>query len=248
MSLKGRKGRKEASAAGWEQIYCSLVLILVALFALLVSYSTIEGGKVTNFTRGFGGSSKRYNKDLLSNRIIDSPVFSGGSNALRSRPGIREFDEASVASDIQSLKKYFTKTGLLNKSVHIERIQAGFKVSFGTNVLFPSGLATVNIEAYPHLDQIIAIALKDPLFIRVEGHTDDVPINTPEFPSNWELSTARAVNVLRYFLEKKVPAERLSAVGFSQYHPVASNDTPEGRQKNRRVEICLEFQENQIKN
>jgi chemotaxis protein MotB len=246
-----KKGKKEASAAGWEPIYCSLVLILVAFFALLVSYSTIEGEKVTNFTRGFGGSSKQYSRSLPYNSVRGNVVYTGGdkfeegNNVLYSPSGITEADEVSIASDIQSLKKYFREMGLLDKSVNIERIQRGFKVNFVSNVLFASGIATVTREAYPYLDQIITIALKDPFFIRIEGHTDDVPINTPEFPSNWELSTARAVNVLRYFLEKKIPAERLAAVGFSQYHSVESNDTPEGRQKNRRVELYFELQKNQ---
>lgn len=239
-----KKGKEEVSAAGWESIYCSLVLILVAFFALLVSYSTIEGEKVTNFTRGFGGSTKKYARSLPSNRIIENPVYTGGRSVLPSTPGITEVDEASILSTIQSLKEYYKRMGL-GESVNIERIHKGFKVNFGTNVLFAPGLATVTIETYPHLDQIITIALKDPFFIRVEGHTDDVPINTPEFPSNWELSTARAVNVLRYFLKKKIPAERLAAIGFSQYHPVVSNDTPIGRQENRRVEICFELQKNQ---
>lgn len=247
MNLKRRKGKKEASAAGWESIYCSLVLILVAFFALLVSYSTIDGGKVTNFTRGFGGSSKKYNKGLPSNLMIENPVCTGGNSIALSTSDITEAEKASIASTIQLLKKHYE--GMMwGESVDIEWIDKGFKVNFGANVLFAPGLATVTREAYPYLDQIITIALKDPFFIRVEGHTDDVPINTPEFPSNWELSTARAVNILRYFLEKKIPAERLAAIGFSQYHPVVSNDTPEGRQKNRRVEIYLELQKNQIKN
>jgi chemotaxis protein MotB len=241
---KKKKGKKEVSAAGWEQIYCSLVLILVAFFALLVSYSTIDGGKVTNFNRGYGGSAKEYSRGLLANRIVENPVYTGGTSVLPSTSDITEADEASIASAIQSLKKYYKRIGL-GESVNIEWIDKGFKVNFGTNVLFAPGLATVTREAYPYLDQIITIALKDPFFIRVEGHTDDVPINTPEFPSNWELSTARAVNVLRYFLKKKIPSERLAAIGFSQYHPAESNNTPEGRQKNRRVEICFELQKNQ---
>jgi len=242
---KKNKRKEEAPAGGCDSIYCSLVLILVAFFALLVSYSTIEGGKVTNFRRGFGGSSKKYNKGLPSNYMIESPVYTGGNNPLQSTSGITEVDEASISSAMQSLKKYYKRMGL-GESVNIKKIYEGFKVSLGSNVLFPSGQAAVTRGAYAYLDQIITIALKDPsFFIRIEGHTDDVPINTPEFPSNWELSTSRAVNVLRYFLKKKVPAERLAAIGFSQYHPVESNDTPEGRQKNRRVEICFELHKKQ---
>ncbi|MBW2638213.1 MAG: OmpA family protein [Deltaproteobacteria bacterium] len=103
-------------------------------------------------------------------------------------------------------------------------------------------MAELNKNAYPYIDKMIGIAQQNPCLVKVEGHTDNVPINTSEFSSNWELSTARAVNILRYLLEKgKLPADRLAAVGFSQYHPVASNATPEGRQRNRRVEFYFEL-------
>ena len=76
--------------------------------------------------------------------------------------------------------------------------------------------------------------------IRVEGHTDNIPINSFQFPSNWELSTQRAVNVIKYFIEEKtIDASRLSAVGYGEYHPIADNVTFEGRQANRRVDIVI---------
>ena len=238
---KKKDRRKESSDSGSDLIFCSLSLILVALFALLVSYSTIEGGKVTNFRRGFGGSSKKYSKASSSNLIMENPVFTGGNSPLPSESGITEVDRASISSVIQSLKRYYKK-GRLGESVNIKGVHGGVKISFGADVLFASGDATITRRAKVYLDQIVSIALKNPMFfIKIEGHTDNVPINTPEFPSNWELSTARAVNVLRYFLKKKIPAKRLAAIGFSQYHPIASNRTPEGRIKNRRVEIYFEL-------
>ena len=243
MSQRSKKNKRneEASSGGSDLIFCSLSLILVALFALLVSYSTLEGEKVTNFKRGFGGSSKKYNRGLQSDSLIENPVFTGGNSPLPSRSGITQVDRASISSDIQSLKKYYKKMGL-DKSVHIKESYKGFEVNFGSDVLFPSGQATLTRQVYAYLDHIVSIALKNPcFFIRIEGHTDDIPIHTPEFPSNWELSTARAVNVLRYFLKKKVPAKRLAAFGFSQYRPVESNATSKGRKKNRRVEICFEL-------
>ncbi|HHW18203.1 MAG TPA: OmpA family protein, partial [Firmicutes bacterium] len=76
--------------------------------------------------------------------------------------------------------------------------------------------------------------------IRVEGHTDNWPISTDKFPSNWELSTARATNVVRFLIEEAgIQPERLQAAGYGEYHPIDSNDTPEGRQRNRRVDVIL---------
>jgi chemotaxis protein MotB len=90
------------------------------------------------------------------------------------------------------------------------------------------------------LQKIGAIISKTDYLIRIEGHTDNLPIHTALFPSNWELSTARAVNVLRYFIkEHNIDPRRLAAEGFSEFHPLAANDRPENRAKNRRVEIIF---------
>lgn len=226
-SRKSNK-KKDVRAAGWEIIYTSLMLILVALFAMLVSYSTFIEDKIAIFREG-------------QEIILEDARPDKGDDMLRLSPDILEDRGKSVMRAVESLKMYLKQTGL-DKSVSVEKIEKGFKVIFGSHVLFPSGKAEINKAAYPYLDEMIKVAQNNPFLVRVEGHTDNVPINTPEFPSNWELSTARAVNVLRYLLEKgELPAERLAAVGFSQYHPVARNDISEGRQKNRRVEFYFEL-------
>ncbi|RZB34915.1 MAG: chemotaxis protein MotB [Desulfobacteraceae bacterium Eth-SRB1] len=226
-SRKSNK-KKEAPAAGWEMIYCSLVLIIVALFAMLVSYSTIKEDKITNFREGKG-------------LIPEGGKPDKASDTLKLSPDISVDRGKSVMPAVKSLEIYLSQIGL-NKSVSLEKIEKGFRVIFGSNVLFPSGKAEINKEAYPCLDEMIKITENNPFSVKVEGHTDNVPINTPEFPSNWELSTARAVNILRYLLEKgELPADKLAAVGFSKYHPVASNAVSEGRQRNRRVEFYFKI-------
>lgn len=216
----------DASASGWETIYCSLVLILVALFVMLVSYSSVEKSKMASFMRGFVVSAATESKDRISATVSKD---SSGSSAIESA--------------MESLEKYLEEAGV-GGSVSVEKTERGFKTTLGSDILFPTGVATVNKEAYAHIDQMILAAQKTPFSIRIEGHTDNVPINTPEFPSNWELSTARAVNVLRYFLERgNISAKRLVAVGFSQCHPIASNKSAEGRWKNRRVEFYFELKE-----
>jgi len=231
MEEKPRKKSQEAEppVAGWQTIYCSLALILVALFAMLVSYSTVEMDKLSLFTR------RGY--EVIEEG--DRPI--GGEDMLLLSSDGPEGLEGTVVPAMKSLGRYLRDIGL-GKSVRIEEIERGFKATFESHVLFPSGVALINRAAYPTLDEIITIARKDLFTIRVEGHADNIPIHTPRFPSNWELSTTRAVNILRYLLERgDLSAERLSAVGFGQYHPVASNTTPEGRQKNRRVEFYFEL-------
>jgi len=101
-------------------------------------------------------------------------------------------------------------------------------------------IGRVHERALKILDEVAPILADIPNHIRVEGHTDDVPISTAQFPSNWELSTARATNVLQYLLEGEVvDPDQLTAAGYGEYRPVASNETEEGRAQNRRVDIVL---------
>ena len=204
------------------------MLIVVALFAMLVSYSTVREDKIDVFQK----------RELI---ITTGDKAHEGSDTPGLSQSMWKNRIALTTGASESLGKYLTDAGL-DKSVSIEKIENGFRVIFGSNILFPSGAAEIHKDAYPCLDEMIKIARDNPFFVKVEGHTDNVPINNPGFPSNWELSTTRAVNILRYLLEKGgLPADRLAAVGFSQYHPVASNDGPEGRQKNRRVEFYFEL-------
>jgi chemotaxis protein MotB len=108
------------------------------------------------------------------------------------------------------------------------------------NLLFDSGSATLQPGADSLLDQVAQLLNLDKSHpITVEGHTDNQPIHNPQFPSNWELSTARATNVVRYLITRDVGAYRLGAVGYADLHPIASNATAAGRAENRRVEIVL---------
>ena len=107
-------------------------------------------------------------------------------------------------------------------------------------VLFDSGQATLKPEGLPLLGEVANLLnLATNHQIAVEGHTDSVPIASAQYPSNWELSTARATTVVRYFISRGVTASRLSAAGYADLHPIASNATDHGRQLNRRVEIVL---------
>lgn len=114
------------------------------------------------------------------------------------------------------------------------------RVRIGSQALFPSGATEVKEEFKPALDQLGEFIKTYNLEAVVEGHTDDRPISTARFPSNWELSVGRASNVVRYFIEQHgIPEEMLQASGYADTKPVASNDTPEGREKNRRIEIIF---------
>ncbi len=116
----------------------------------------------------------------------------------------------------------------------------GLVVTFSEKYMFDSGKADIYPEAKEVIKNIAALLVDEPNRISIEGHTDNTPINTPEFPSNWELSTKRATNVLKYLLEElRFDPKRLTAAGFGEWHPVAPNDTPENKAKNRRVDLIV---------
>jgi len=116
----------------------------------------------------------------------------------------------------------------------------GLVISLKEAGFFSSGSATPKPETLPTLRQIAVSLGHTPYDLRIEGHTDNIPIHTAEFDSNWELSSARATRIARIFIGMKaIPPERISAAGYAEFHPVASNDTAEGRSENRRVDLVV---------
>ena len=193
----------------WQTIYCSLMLLLVVFFVMLIAYSAID------------------NERFLQIKNITPKA----SDISRPSPDIHQA--------MRSLKQLTVNIGMKD-DLAIVKTEDGFKAVIPNPVLFSSGDASLNASVFSVLDSIITIAKRNQLAIQVEGHTDSLPIETAQFPSNWELSTMRAVNILRY-LQKNggIHPERLVAVGFAEHHPAASNDTPEGRKMNRRIEILF---------
>ena len=128
----------------------------------------------------------------------------------------------------------------MQDEIYLAFLGEGLIMRLSEHALFDQGSADISAEALPLLDKIGAIISKTAYLIRIEGHTDNLPIHTELFPSNWELSTARAVNVLRYFIKNhNIDPQRLAAEGFGEFHPLVANDSPENRAKNRRVEIIF---------
>jgi chemotaxis protein MotB len=126
--------------------------------------------------------------------------------------------------------------------IAIQQLREGLRLDMQEDVLFASGSSDVNKGGQGVLAKVAERLKSMPNRIVVSGHTDDVPIRTARFPSNWELASARATGVVRILAQRGVDASRLSAVSFGEFAPAASNDTPEGRLRNRRIEILLQPQ------
>ena len=124
--------------------------------------------------------------------------------------------------------------------VKVAQGERGVTVSITDTMLFLPGQALVLPEARETLSRVASVLKDFPHQIRIEGHTDNVPIHTKEFATNWELSAARALNITRFLTEGGyLPPERLAASGYGEFHPTVPNDTPEGRWQNRRVEVVV---------
>ena len=150
-------------------------------------------------------------------------------------------EQASLASLKQKLDAYAKEHGL-SHDVQTVIDRRGLVVRVLTDqLLFASGQATLQPAGFPLLNEVAQLLNVDKSHpITVEGHTDNVPISSSQYPSNWELSTDRATTVVRYLIAQGVNRERLGAVGYADLHPLASNATAAGRAKNRRVEIVLQ--------
>ncbi|MEW6167199.1 MAG: flagellar motor protein MotD [Pseudomonadota bacterium] len=123
--------------------------------------------------------------------------------------------------------------------VIVRRTEQWLEIEIKTDILFPSGSARLSPDAVQVLERLAAILRPFPHALRIEGHTDNVPIATREFPSNWELSAARAASVVHLFMHQGIDAQRMTVVGLGEYHPAADNLTAEGRNRNRRVVVAV---------
>ena len=157
--------------------------------------------------------------------------------------GEEVFSPARVRDDLERLHRELAQTlsnQVATHTVSIHMGRDGLVISLREAGFFASGSATPRPETLSTLKQIAVSLSRTPYDLRVEGHTDNMPIHTTEFDSNWELSTARATRIARIFLDMKaMPPERISAAGYAEFHPVATNDTQEGRAENRRVDLVV---------
>lgn len=218
-----------ASGPGWEIVYSGFILILLCFFIMLCSFSTMEEAKVMRFVRSFSNAVSFFPGGIQ---------FESGSTVLPESAGMVD-SRSEMAQLFEHLELLSDRFNLADE-IKVLFAKEGLVMRLSEHALFESGVATISPEALPLLDKIGAIIAQTDYLIRIEGHTDNVPIHTDLYPSNWELSTARAVNVLRYFIEQhRIDSRRLAAEGFAEFQPLVTNDTAENRTTNRRVEVIF---------
>ena len=209
--MRRRKGGQERpSHDRWLISYADFITLLFTFFAALYALSSADQAKMDKFS----GSLRQAFK------VIEEPIqiYEERSTALIEdiRRNIKDVPGASVKNDPR-----------------------GVVVTFSDSMLFTSGSAEIKQEAFGVLEKLSGVLNSVPGRVTIEGHTDNVPLAGGKYPSNWELSTARAASVLGFFMKKELSPDRFSIAGYAEFRPLASNDTDEGKARNRRVEILI---------
>jgi chemotaxis protein MotB len=225
--------------AGWLTTFNDLVTLLMVFFVLLFTMSAVDIGKMNDFKYalqsglGIMETGQKVSISVKETQPVDDMShISTQAEGSKTNPGDGE-PGGELVEQIQRLVA-------ADLNIQVTYTDQGTRLSFADQVLFDFGRATINPAGFVFLDKIADVLDKIPYAVRVEGHTDNVPIQTRRFASNWELSVARAVNVVKYFAEvSNIDPKRLSAVGYGESRPVAANDSLSNRAKNRRVEILL---------
>lgn len=227
MSRRKRRSEPTAPDSGsWLTTYSDLVTLLMCFFVLLFAFSTVDAAKFQQVA---------ISLQTALRGVLDGGVSLGPDDLLDEY----DLEERMMQDAFTEIDAYLTEAGLDGAVVTMYE-ERGLVVRFLDTVLFARAKADLRSDASGILDKLAQVLEKIPNQVAVEGHTDNLPIQTWEFPSNWWLSTARANRVVEYFIaQHNVAPNRLSAVGYGEYRPVASNNSEDDRAKNRRVEIII---------
>ncbi|NLN16002.1 MAG: OmpA family protein [Firmicutes bacterium] len=238
-----RRRRSESSESGgvahWMLTYSDMVTLLLCFFVLLFAFSTIDIQKFRAIMSAFQGSIGVLDsgRALHQDDRVEDAALEMDLEQVIMQPSMQEIRQLQ---DIFDTLQNWAAQQDLEGLVYMVMEERGIVIRFADRVLFELGKANLTEEAKVVLSRIGGLLARLPNHVRVEGHTDNLPIRTAMFPSNWELSTARATSVIRYLIENcGLKPSMLSAAGYGEYRPIQSNNTDEGRAANRRVDIVI---------
>ncbi len=243
--MKNKHEDSEDDGGKWLTTFNDMVTLLLTFLILVLSLSATDESKLEKVSYAMRAvfDTPIIEKEKITiftpfviPMINKTMMFENKKRKLAERINKAAEMTARVTGDGASAGS----EGIMN----VKLINEGVSVTLGENLLFKTSMAEIEEKNRPTLKLLSSVFQKTDTRIRVEGHTDNVPINTPEFPSNWELSTARAVNVVKYFIsEGGILPERLSAAGYADSRPLFQNVSDYNRSINRRVEVILALKE-----
>jgi len=236
----------------WLVSYADFITLLFAFFVVMYAISSLNEGKYRVLSDSLVDAFKRAptSSDPIridmqqANRaqegkpsVILQPIAVRKADpALEAKRKKEEEKMKGIATDLLKVMEPLVKEG----RVRVTQSPLGVSIEINASVLFAPGQAQLEKQSIQVLSAVAQVAAGVPNAIHIEGHTDNIPIATPAYPSNWELSTARASSVVRLFIENGVNPARLTAIGYADQRPVEPNDSNEGRGRNRRVTIMIE--------
>jgi chemotaxis protein MotB len=219
-------------APAWMVTYADMVTLLMTFFVILLSFANMD---VTKFREMMGSirdafGIKRSEQGFMAPRIVPKPKL------------ILDSDLEAAYEEIGESLEQGLKDHELNELVEVQASAEGVMLRLEGSLIYEPGSATINVEAVDllqRLSEMMSEVYLDDMLLMVEGHTDSHDISSTVFPSNWELSSARAAGALRQLIDFGIPAEQVVALGFGATRPLDTNDTDEGRRRNRRVEFRM---------
>ncbi|WP_090905156.1 flagellar motor protein MotD [Nitrosospira sp. Nsp13] len=242
---RGHRPEEQANHERWLVSYADFITLLLAVFAVMYALSQVNEGKYRvmagSLVNTIAKEQGRRDNLIVAHEPAPPPIAPIDDLAAKraSRIGEAQLRQQEkmriIARDIMAAFAPLVKDG----QVRMTQSERGVRVEINASALFPLGEATLQGDSIKALNAVGQVLRNGEHAIHVEGHTDDIPIITPKFPSNWELSAVRASSVVRLLIENGVQATRLTAVGYGENRPVESNDSEEGRARNRRVTLMI---------
>ncbi len=226
MAKKKHKHAEHENLERWLISYADFITLLFAVFVALWALKR-DNPPTQSVIDGIKRAFNAFGEKTAAQDVKVAITNTGAAEAI-----------FTVEPMYQSIIDAVKKAGVKGVSVH--KVDRGVIIRIPDEALFEVGKAEIRENFKGTLDKTAEILREMPNQIQIEGHTDNIPIKTALYPSNWELSTARATALLRHFMERgKIPPTKFAVSGYAEYQPITSNDTPEGRAKNRRVDILV---------
>ena len=239
-----RREEEHENHERWLVSYADFITLLFAFFVVMYAISSVNEGKYKVLSNSLVNAFKNTTAQpggqpiaviqgapLLPVKPVAKPDKAVDQKKVEQRQKMK-----NMADDIKNALQPLIAQG----KVKLLETSRGVTIEINDSVLFPAGQAKLEPASMSAMLAIAQVLAASDFPITIEGHTDNVPIATPQFPSNWELSAMRATTVLRLFNDGGVGAERLTAIGYGETRPVDTNTTPEGRARNRRVSVLID--------
>jgi len=245
--MRRERRKSHGSHERWLVSYADFITLMFAFFVVLYASSKADLKKQQQVSQAIDSAFKSLGIFPDSARRPVNPVSAASEDKAVTPMNIVMGEEllepAQVKEGLEEVRKDLEKmlsNQIAQHTVSIQMGRDGLVISLREAGFFNSGSATPLPGTLPVLKEIVARLGKTPYDLRIEGHTDNVPIHNENFDSNWELSSTRATRIARIFLATRlIEPERLATAGYAEYHPVATNETAAGRSENRRVDLVV---------